>query len=248
MQFEDAIYMLSCFYVWIYSDGCDSGYAYALIWKLSVWSFLKQWLCGYPFIWHYALGFVTFYAIIKFLHLQLSLVQPFVCFWSLDVYGQILSCDPFDFQCRHVKSNLCAQPPHLAWIYVTGTDDDPPNHRIIRNSRGVLYSGPMRTPSRRVSHETDLADMEVQIHCIETEAYGAVLRAFIAQSDVLSWVLPTTLICFFNIVLLKVPYTWIDMFTWLLLKSIPNISVKFFIMVSVWSILWLDFSHYCFCF
>ncbi|XP_008789421.1 protein EMSY-LIKE 3-like isoform X2 [Phoenix dactylifera] len=45
----------------------------------------------------------------------------------------------------------------------------------------------MRTSSGPVSHETDLADMEVQIHCIETEAYDAVLRAFIAQSDVLSW-------------------------------------------------------------
>lgn len=29
--------------------------------------------------------------------------------------------------------------------------------------------------------------MDFQIHCIETEAYGAVLRAFIAQSEVLSW-------------------------------------------------------------
>lgn len=29
--------------------------------------------------------------------------------------------------------------------------------------------------------------MEYQIHCMEVEAYGAVLKAFIAQSDVLSW-------------------------------------------------------------
>ncbi|KAF8403460.1 hypothetical protein HHK36_011564 [Tetracentron sinense] len=33
----------------------------------------------------------------------------------------------------------------------------------------------------------DAMDMKFQIHCIETEAYSAVLRAFIAQSDVLSW-------------------------------------------------------------
>nr|XP_010910438.3 protein EMSY-LIKE 3 [Elaeis guineensis] len=69
----------------------------------------------------------------------------------------------------------------------SGTDDDLPNYRIIRNSRGVLLSGPMRIPSGPISHQTDLADMEVQIHCIETEAYDAVLRAFNAQSDVLSW-------------------------------------------------------------
>lgn len=29
--------------------------------------------------------------------------------------------------------------------------------------------------------------MDFKIHCIETEAYGAVLRAFIAQSEALSW-------------------------------------------------------------
>ncbi|KAA8516906.1 hypothetical protein F0562_017276 [Nyssa sinensis] len=33
----------------------------------------------------------------------------------------------------------------------------------------------------------DYCGLESQIHSIETEAYGAVLRAFISQSDVLSW-------------------------------------------------------------
>ncbi|KAG1358686.1 protein EMSY-LIKE 3 [Cocos nucifera] len=69
----------------------------------------------------------------------------------------------------------------------SGTDDDLPNHQIIRNSRGVLYSGTMRISSGPESHGTDLVNMEFQIHRMETEAYGAVLRAFIAQSDVLSW-------------------------------------------------------------
>ena len=31
-------------------------------------------------------------------------------------------------------------------------------------------------------------DMKLQIHCLEKEAYSHVLRAFIAQSDLLSWV------------------------------------------------------------
>ncbi|XP_010932666.1 protein EMSY-LIKE 4 isoform X3 [Elaeis guineensis] len=69
----------------------------------------------------------------------------------------------------------------------SGTDDDLPNHQIIQNSKGVLYSGAMRISSGPVSHGTDLVNMEFQIHRMEAEAYGAVLRAFIAQSDVLSW-------------------------------------------------------------
>ncbi|XP_026664820.1 protein EMSY-LIKE 3-like isoform X2 [Phoenix dactylifera] len=69
----------------------------------------------------------------------------------------------------------------------SGTDDDLPNHSIIWNSRGVLYSGVMRISSGPVSHGACLINMEFQIHCMETEAYGAILRVFIAQSDVLSW-------------------------------------------------------------
>lgn len=38
------------------------------------------------------------------------------------------------------------------------------------------------------SHGRDNMDAASQIHRIETEAYSAVLRAFIAQSNVLSWV------------------------------------------------------------
>ncbi|KAK9291236.1 hypothetical protein L1049_009424 [Liquidambar formosana] len=37
------------------------------------------------------------------------------------------------------------------------------------------------------SRGMDKFDMNLQLHCIETEAYRAVLRAFIAQSNVLSW-------------------------------------------------------------
>lgn len=62
-------------------------------------------------------------------------------------------------------------------IYSTGTEE--------------LFSGAARIPLVTVPYGMGLNDMEFQIHCIETEAYGAVLRAFIAQSDVLSWVCST---------------------------------------------------------
>lgn len=39
----------------------------------------------------------------------------------------------------------------------------------------------------RESHGIDERDMKFKLHCVEAEAYRAVLRAFIAQSDVLSW-------------------------------------------------------------
>ncbi|KAE9588755.1 putative ENT domain, protein EMSY-LIKE, plant [Lupinus albus] len=35
--------------------------------------------------------------------------------------------------------------------------------------------------------ERDIMDLEHQIHCMEIEAYSSVLKAFIAQSDLLTW-------------------------------------------------------------
>lgn len=34
----------------------------------------------------------------------------------------------------------------------------------------------------------DLTELEHHIHCLETEAYRSVLKAFISQSDLLTWV------------------------------------------------------------
>ena len=34
----------------------------------------------------------------------------------------------------------------------------------------------------------DAMDFENQIHCLETEAYSSILKAFIAQSDLFTWV------------------------------------------------------------
>lgn len=68
----------------------------------------------------------------------------------------------------------------------SGTEDDLPNHVRIRNSR-VVISESTRIPSGPASRENDLIDMNFQIHRLETEAYGAVMRAFCAQSESLTW-------------------------------------------------------------
>ncbi|XP_021845239.1 protein EMSY-LIKE 1 isoform X2 [Spinacia oleracea] len=69
---------------------------------------------------------------------------------------------------------------------ISDTDEDlpPPQNRVQRaphilgNGNSMLGSGPYR----RVQ-----GDMEHQIHHLEKEAYCAVLRAFKAQSDAISW-------------------------------------------------------------
>lgn len=38
------------------------------------------------------------------------------------------------------------------------------------------------------NHQQNSTSVDFRLHSIEIEAYGAVLRAFVAQSDVLSWV------------------------------------------------------------
>ncbi|KAM7265427.1 hypothetical protein ACFE04_003110 [Oxalis oulophora] len=65
----------------------------------------------------------------------------------------------------------------------SGTDDDdvPPSRRSLGNGgRSSLVSAPY---SSRVLN----TEMEAQVHHLEQEAYCAVLRAFKAQSDALSW-------------------------------------------------------------
>lgn len=39
-----------------------------------------------------------------------------------------------------------------------------------------------------IAHSRMFGDMEIQIHSLEQEAYAAVLRAFKAQSDAITWV------------------------------------------------------------
>ncbi|CAA6662795.1 unnamed protein product [Spirodela intermedia] len=45
----------------------------------------------------------------------------------------------------------------------------------------------MRFTSEWENHQHNSTSMNLRVHSIEMEAYGAVLRAFVAQSDVLSW-------------------------------------------------------------
>ncbi|KAK4253656.1 hypothetical protein QN277_010303 [Acacia crassicarpa] len=71
----------------------------------------------------------------------------------------------------------------------SGTDDDlPPTHqnRIPRGGRlpGNGRSAVGSIPYPRMYGETD---METQIHQLEQEAYSAVLRAFKAQADAITW-------------------------------------------------------------
>ncbi|XP_060668751.1 protein EMSY-LIKE 1 isoform X3 [Ziziphus jujuba] len=69
----------------------------------------------------------------------------------------------------------------------SGTDDDnPPSHQN-RVPRGSRVAGIARSAVGSISHTRMHTDMEAQIHHLEQEAYCAVLRAFQAQSDAISW-------------------------------------------------------------
>ncbi|KAK9921699.1 hypothetical protein M0R45_030207 [Rubus argutus] len=69
----------------------------------------------------------------------------------------------------------------------TGTDDDlPPSHQY-RIPRGGQVAGIERSAVGSISFPRKYTDMEAQIHHLEQEAYCAVLRAFKAQSDAITW-------------------------------------------------------------
>lgn len=70
-----------------------------------------------------------------------------------------------------------------------GTDDDLPPHRVQRGGRVSGNGRPSNLPpSYPKMYDEVAADMEAQIHQIEKEAYIAVLRAFKAQADAITWV------------------------------------------------------------
>ncbi|XP_024025338.1 protein EMSY-LIKE 1 isoform X1 [Morus notabilis] len=69
----------------------------------------------------------------------------------------------------------------------SGTDDDlRPSHQN-RIPRGSRVSGNERPAVTSTPFPRMYSDMEAQIHHLEQEAYCAVLRAFKAQSDALTW-------------------------------------------------------------
>ncbi|KAF3640810.1 Protein EMSY-LIKE 3 [Capsicum annuum] len=69
----------------------------------------------------------------------------------------------------------------------SGTDDDLPQSQYNRAPAGSIIGGNGRSSISSASFQRMYVDMEVQIHNLEQEAYGAVLRAFKAQSDALTW-------------------------------------------------------------
>ncbi|XP_075508799.1 protein EMSY-LIKE 3-like isoform X2 [Primulina tabacum] len=68
-----------------------------------------------------------------------------------------------------------------------GTDDDFPQLQYNRVPVGVRVAENGRALVGLPSYQSMQADMESQIHNLEKIAYGAVLRAFKAQSNALSW-------------------------------------------------------------
>ncbi|KAL5545475.1 hypothetical protein UlMin_005162 [Ulmus minor] len=69
----------------------------------------------------------------------------------------------------------------------SGTDDDLPPFHQNRVPRGSRVAGHERSAVGSISYSRIHTDMEAQIHHLEQEAYCAVLRAFKAQSDALTW-------------------------------------------------------------
>jgi len=69
-----------------------------------------------------------------------------------------------------------------------GTDDDRPQSQYNRAPAGSIIGGNGRSSISSAPYQRMYVDMEVEIHNLEQDAYGAILRAFKAQSDALTWV------------------------------------------------------------
>lgn len=70
----------------------------------------------------------------------------------------------------------------------SGTDDDNPQTLYNRGTVGARVTGNGRSFVQPAPFQRVQFDMEYEIHHLEQIAYGAVLRAFKAQSDALTWV------------------------------------------------------------
>ncbi|KAH6825814.1 hypothetical protein C2S53_008019 [Perilla frutescens var. hirtella] len=69
----------------------------------------------------------------------------------------------------------------------TGTDDDNPQTLYNRGTVGGRVAANGRSFGPSAPFQRIQIDMEYEIHSLEQIAYGAVLRAFKAQSDALTW-------------------------------------------------------------
>jgi len=68
---------------------------------------------------------------------------------------------------------------------ISGIDSPSDQNRVLR---GSSVTGNEKSSVASIPHSKLHCDMEAQIHLLEQEAYSAVLRAFKAQSDALTWV------------------------------------------------------------
>ncbi|XP_048235839.1 protein EMSY-LIKE 4 isoform X1 [Ricinus communis] len=82
-----------------------------------------------------------------------------------------------NYQFNHVPSLFYTCSVKLCKIMMHNLKTSPHGH----------ISGTPRIPLPKEPCEGDEMDIKFQIHSLETEAYYSVLRAFIAQSDLLSW-------------------------------------------------------------
>lgn len=69
-----------------------------------------------------------------------------------------------------------------------GTDDDNPQIVFNRGSVAGRVAGNGRSFVHPAPFQSIHIDMDIEIHNLEQIAYCAVLRAFKAQSDALTWV------------------------------------------------------------
>ncbi|CAH9105614.1 unnamed protein product [Cuscuta epithymum] len=67
------------------------------------------------------------------------------------------------------------------------TDDDLPQAQYTGAPTRSIVAGNGRSNVASAPYQSMYNNMEAQIHALEQEAYGAVLRAFKAQSDALTW-------------------------------------------------------------
>lgn len=73
------------------------------------------------------------------------------------------------------------------FAFNVGTDDDRPQSQYNRAPARSIIGGNRRFNISSAPYQRMYVDMEVEIHNLEQDAYGAILRAFKAQSDALTW-------------------------------------------------------------
>lgn len=121
-------------------------------------------------------------SLLKFLFQKLEGDSVFCC-WAGSLATQNVF---FSFFCYNLHKNFLKA---LVYIVVcsAGTCKGVQMQRT-NSSRCHRAYGSTKMARVKESHGRDNMDVTCEIHRMEMEAYNAVLRAFIAQSSVLSWV------------------------------------------------------------